>query len=106
MTTDIQNRVLVKIFIGFVLTPDIRLHLNESQAWKQDAIQSTPEERPLMENHYKDADYIGKFLTSQKNSLPELRRIEIELRRALACYCPGIDVENLPTCVFPQVFIT
>jgi hypothetical protein len=104
MGQNVQNQLLVKFFVGCLLTSEIRMHLKESKLWSQASI-APPQERELVETRFQRHDYLGRFLVEKEIPLPELKRIERTLRNSLQTYCPKLDGDRLMFCLFPQIFL-
>lgn len=106
MTTSTTNRVTVKLFAGCLLTSEIRMYLKQSAAWKQAQIVGEFDVREIVETHYQEKDYLGRYLASNNLTIIELHEIESSIRKALTTFCPELASESLKIYVFPQVFIT
>lgn len=102
MNTDITTRVTTKLFAGFLLNSELRMHLNQSKTYKQDKIGSNED---LKEIHYQDKDYFGIYLDKNLIHLPELKSVEATLTKKLEFYCPSFNNEHTTFFVLPQVFI-
>lgn len=96
----------VKLFIGYPITSDIRMHLKQSSAWKQAKIAADLGTRDLQEVHFQDKEYIGKYLKTPEHSLQDLKTIESSIREALIHYCPELSQATLKIYLFPQIFIS
>jgi len=105
MTTTISNKVTVRLFAGCQLTSEIRMYLKQSASWKQAQIGDS-DVRDIVETHYQEKDYLGRYIRKQSLTLKELYEIEGSIRKALTTYCPELSAETLKIYVFPQVFIT
>lgn len=101
-SSETQTALTLKIFVGFTLSSELKMHLNHSIAWKHAQIQK---EQVLEEVHFHHKVYIGSYLDDKPLTLNYIRQIEASLRQKLASYCPFAGVEQLPICIFPQVFI-
>lgn len=106
MNTKVDNRILVKVFIGCRFHAEIKMLLNQSKAWKLATISSQPQTDSLCEVHYQQKDYIGLFLPQEKNTLNELKAYEKLVQDKLKEYCPSLENETLKMTIFPQIFIT
>jgi hypothetical protein len=106
MTLSSERRVTVKLFVGYPLTSDLRMHLKQSIAWKQAKILEDSDVRDLVETHFQDKDYIGKYITQKNLTLPEIKAIESEVRESLLRYCSELAPESLKLYLFPQIFIS
>jgi hypothetical protein len=99
---NLSKGVTVKLFAGFIVTPELRMHLNESSAWKDAQLVHSD---ALMQTHHQGKDYIGLFLSDNQITLLSLKNIESKLRVSLEKYCPVYDLEKANIQIFPQSFI-
>lgn len=106
MNTDIDNRILVKVFIGCRFHAELKMFLNQSKAWKEASLIPDPHANNLCEVHYQQKDYIGLFLPHEKNTLSELKTYEKLVLDKLKEFCPTLESETLKITIFPQIFIT
>lgn len=106
MTASTNQRVTVKLFVGYLMTSDIRMYLKQSSSWKQAKILKEPDLRDLLETHFQDRDYIGKYISHSSLTISELRTMESSIHQSLLNYCPELSQETLKIYVFPQVFIS
>lgn len=100
--SETQSALTLKIFVGFSLTSELKMHLYHSIAWKHAQIQK---EQELEEVHFHHKVFIGAYIDSKPLTINKLRQFETSLKEKLAAYCPSAGVEQLPICIFPQVFI-
>ena len=103
MNTATENRIDVKLFIGCLLTSEIRLYLLQNIAWKQAKID--PSNHPLLEIQHEGKEYLGMYLPSRSASLKELKKIEEETLAAISSFCPQLNQGPVKLYVFPQLFI-
>ncbi|CCB86872.1 MULTISPECIES: hypothetical protein [Parachlamydia] len=106
MSTEIEKRILVKVFVGCRLHAELRLQLNQSHAWKQVKIESKPQDGTLCEVHYQQKDYVGMFLPQETLTLSELKEYERLVQQKFKEYCPSLEEETIKLVVFPQIFIS
>lgn len=106
MESAVEDRVKVKLFIGYLITSEIRMHLNQSNNWKQDNIAPERPTEALSEVHYQNKDYIGRFLTQDYLAMPQFKLVDQEMRRVLQSYCPNLNLDSLLTYTFPQIFVS
>ncbi len=104
MSVNIQNQLLVKLFVGCTLTSEIRMHLNESRLWNQAQV-APRQERDLIETRFQQQEYLGRFLNEKELAIPELKEIEKGVRSSIESYCPKLNSDRLSFCVFPQLFL-
>lgn len=106
MSIEISNRLSIKIFTGCHLNSEMRMHLNQSSAWKLTSIQPNKGPDHLMEVHFEGKDYFGCYCASEQIPLQELKKIETHIIDAIRHYCPSLPSENLKLCIFAQVFVS
>lgn len=99
-----ENTVSVKLFVGFPLTSEIKMHLNRSQAWQQASVLH-PAERDLVEVHHHGQDYVGRFLPQDRVILSEVQDNDMRAKQALQHYCPECNLDGMTLRVLPQVFV-
>lgn len=105
MTSDTESRVQTKLFVGLLLTSEVRMHLNQSNLWKQDQVVRSESGDELQALRYQDKEYVGIMLAQPKLPLRELQGIENHVRIALDRYCPELHTEKMNIFVFPQLFL-
>lgn len=101
--TQIEERITIKLFIGCLLTPEIKLFLEQSKLWQQQRIGKNA---PLTTIHFKNKEYIGTFISQKQPSLAELQKQETTIKTLLAEYCPEFNTDTINTKIFSQVFLT
>ena len=106
MSTPTKDRVLVKIFIGFELTVDIKIQLNQSSEWKQASVVKDETNQNLIEAHYSEHDYLGQYFDFNTLTMKDVTSRAQDIRKRLKEYCPDLDVDALKIHLFPQVFIS
>jgi hypothetical protein len=94
-----------KLFAGFLLNSELKMHLNESPEWKIDKFIPTNLEINLVETRYGEHHYIGLFLPEKQIDLSSLKEYEHKISQQVQLYCPEIDCHHLKFCVFSQLFI-
>lgn len=94
-----------KLFIGFLVTSELRMHLNNSQAWKNAQVTPDHANHELFEVHYAEQDYIGCYLTQEKLTLTTLAELEKQMTEKLTVYCPKLDYSRFKCYIFSQFFI-
>lgn len=94
-----------RLFIGCLITPELRLQLNQSVSWKQAKI-GLPQQDDLVENHYNQKDYIGVFTNGDSISFSELQQTGNRVKESLKSYCPHFSSEKIRILVFSQIFIS
>jgi hypothetical protein len=104
MEKNTNDHIAIKMFLGCLITPEIRMHLHNSPSWKQSsiAISSTH----LKEIHFQEKDYFGHFLAQSQISLNALKESQKELLTHLQQHCPDLCTDSVKMVVFPQVFLS
>ncbi len=102
MSTETEAGVSTKLFVGFLLNSELRMHLNQSKTYKQEKIGSQSD---FIEIHYQDKDYFGHFLDKSLITLKELKKMDSEMRKKLELYCPAFDTDHATFVVLTQVFV-
>lgn len=105
MNQKIENKIKFKIFIGCVISAELRMHLHQSALWKLAKI-GPQDQKKLNETHFNQKDYIGFFLAQDRINLPELKVWESKILEELKAYCPHFPSEKIKVLVFSQVFIS
>ncbi len=104
MDTDIKERVITKLFVGCVLTTEIRIALNHSSAWNQAKILA--DESELKEQRFQGKDYFGIFVHSDQIPIHELRLREAAVRSRLRFYCPALANNHFNVYLLPITLVT
>ena len=104
METSTKKQIQVSLFIGILENSTVRMHLNQSQLWKQAAIERNSE--TPSETHYQGKTYIGFSISSEGILLQDLRSIETKLRFLISNYCPDLPQNEIQVSIFPQILIT
>lgn len=97
--------ITTHIFIGCRLSPDLRIKLNQSLAWKQSRVAPEKGVDPL-EVYHSQRHYLGFFLQEEKPTLGEVRSYPPLIRQAILRYCEEYPVERLKLYLFPQLFVS
>lgn len=90
-----------KIFLGCLLTSELKAHLNKSLAWKKEQPFSL-----LKLIHHQNQDYFGYFLEQSEFSFEDIAHKEAEFYQLLAIYCPKIIAEKVKVLLFTELFLT
>lgn len=91
-----------RIFIGFLMSKELDLHINQSDRWKEDKLEASS---TLSIADWEDKKYIGQFADSLL-TYNELKKIEREARSQLQIYCPKINIDRQPIYIFTQIFLS
>lgn len=103
--SEAAERVQTRLFVGLLLTSEVRMHLNQSEQWKQEQVVRNESGETLQSLRYQDKEYIGSMLTTALLPLEELRTLEDSVRLVLNRYCPELQTDKMKIFVFPQLFL-
>jgi len=100
-----ENKMSVKLFIGFEVTSEMRSQLHRSKAWQQASVLN-PAERDLIEINHHGHSYVGRFLPQDRIILSDVRANDAIAKKALKHYCPDCDLDEMTLRILPQVFVS
>jgi hypothetical protein len=104
MTHSKEAAIATKLFIGYPLTAELRLHLSNSEEWKQSQVMQQNSDT-IQEIHHKEKNYIGIFLKIEKPSLEDLETTKSQLTTRIEGYSSEIDLRKQSIIIFPQIFL-
>lgn len=93
-----------KIFAGYALNSETKMHLAKSFAWKQITILPVDETQNLIEISHEGKNYLGCYL-KKKPTLDEIRKLEGFIAKQMKKYCPDLLTENFNVSIFAQIFL-
>lgn len=94
--------IQTKIFLGFVLNKEMKIHLNQNSKWKENKLIG---KLLLTETHWQEKEYIGIFIPSLL-SYTQLKEKEKEVKVQLQFYCPKLNLDKHSIYLFPQLFLS
>lgn len=97
--------ISTKLFIGCHISPDLRIKLNQSLAWKQSRLDAPSGLEPI-ELRHDNKDYLGFFISDNSTDLNALRHSGDQIRSAITRYCDGYPTDKINLFLFPQVFVS
>jgi hypothetical protein len=100
------ENIQIKIFIGTLLSHEIKRFLNQSSTWKEAKIVGQNLQSEWRELHFQNKDYFGKYIPESHISLPDLRTIENELKELIMKHYEDLPVDKIKVVIFPQMFVT
>ena len=101
-----QSPLLVKLFIGFPLTTEIKMHLSQSESWKQEQAIASSETTSLQTIWYKEKEFIGIFFEQSSPSIKEVKSLEQQIIKLLSSHSSELNVGNFSRVIFPQIFLS
>lgn len=105
MDTSLSDKISAKLFVGCTLTPEVRMHLNMSESWKQAHTTDRSANR-LQELRYKDKDYLGRLFDDSELSRDDLVAHASGVSNEIAQHCEELPTSSICVKVFPQVFLS
>lgn len=105
-TPSSSENISSKIFLGFQITPELRLHLNGSDSWKRQKTLSSQANDSLKEVHHNDKEFIGRFLAKENPALEDLQQEMKSVHSELVLHCEELCTSSLTSAVFPQIFLS
>lgn len=103
MSIATSEKVKVKLFVGCLVAPDIRMALHQSSAWKHAKI--TPQGE-LTEQRFQSKDYLGILIDSDQTEVTDIVQAEATIRERLNHYCPGLVSTHFHIYLLPIVLVT
>lgn len=107
MTSELQERITVKMFVGCLLTSDLQFILNQSHSWKEWLITQKSTDAPLLEEiRFKNKGYLGCYCDDENIAIAQIEILHEYIREKFSEFCPTADTSSLKIYVFSQVFIS
>lgn len=107
MTSDLQKRMKVKLFVGCLLTSDLGYHLEKSHFWKELSLAQIHTHSPqLQQVRFKSKSYFGSYCKEESQTIPQLESLRMYIEEKFAECCPSAAMSRLKTYIFPQLFIS
>lgn len=105
--TTLDSRVTVRIFIGCLVTPELKMHLAHSLLWKEASFMKSYSQEALVETHFQNKSYVGIYASDSQITLIHVMNFQQKIRALLFDYCPKLaGIEKLSLFVFPQIFVS
>ena len=99
-----NNTTSKKVFAGFLLSSELKMHLNSSTEWKSLVV--TPENTQEFQIiQYDDKKFVGHYLPEEKLTLNEIKAYELQMTKKLLSYCPKLVDTHLKFSLLSQLFI-
>ncbi|MBA3603197.1 MAG: hypothetical protein H0W50_06060 [Parachlamydiaceae bacterium] len=104
MDKSTSSKATTKLFAGFFLSSELKMHLNSSHEWK--SLTVTPvDSQEFREIHYDNKKYVGHYLPEEKLTLAEIKAYELQMTQKLLTYCPKLTSTHLKFSLLAQLFI-
>lgn len=101
----VKNQLALRIFTGFLINPELRMHLQQSKLWKEAKLFHHLT-ASLVEVRFEEKDYIGRYLPLPEISIQEIKSLEDEIKKEIQALCPMLKVDKLHLRFFSQPFIS
>lgn len=98
-----HHQMTAKLFFGFAITSEVKMHLAGSHAWK--SALAAPEDGDLVEVRYQDRHYVGVYCMKKSIQTKELKKVQEDIEDKLGIYCPNLPSSAYKFAVFLQLFI-
>lgn len=101
-----EKGITFKLFAGFTVNSELRMHVKMSKKWKEHEIvqKKTPDDLQLV--HFNEKDYLGYYLEPSIISMQDLSSLEKKIRSAFEDFFPKYQSDSLSLCFFAQAFIS
>lgn len=96
---------MIKLFLGFQLSTELSIHLNQSHLWKEISVVRLAKADDLIEITHEGTYYIGVYLPFSQTNLKEVQTFEKMIQDKLQLYCPNYKLQRSKILLFPQVLI-
>lgn len=100
-----RDKVFAKLFIGVLITSEVKMHLNQSSAWQNAQVINDSEAGELVAVRFHDNDYLGCYAKVDKLAFSELKSYEKHVFDKLQSYCPDLQLKTHIVYFFSQIFI-
>lgn len=97
--------VTAKLFLGMLLTPDIKNALAHNHDWQAGAFLGSEEGRKLIVVHYQNREYLGVHI-DHSITLNELKIHLLFCIDQYKHYFPALSSESFKPTIFSQIFIS
>lgn len=100
-----EQGISLKLFFGMLLTPDIKIKLQQSREWLGEAIGSNHSADKMIIVHYRNKEYLGIYI-EWPVKVAELKTALMNCKKKLQDYLPDVHVDIFRPTIFPQLFIS
>lgn len=101
----VKEGIAFKLFVGFLVTSELRMHLKLSEKWKEHVIvqKYAPEDLQLV--HFEEKDYFGYYQDPAYLQIRDVEKVELKIRDSLMELVPKYQPDSLMLYLFVQSFI-
>src|SRR5689334_17558707 len=101
---EVKEKLIVKIFIGFVVTAALKNELGNSKLWKKALI--SKESGELEEISFQDEKYIGLYALTSDLTLKQIETESEKISLRLKDFCPQNELDPQSVMVLSQIFLS
>jgi hypothetical protein len=105
MGADLANAVTAKLFLGVLISSELRMHLDASQLWANAQAAATAHSDELRAVRYEDHEYIGCYASAERIALPALQDYKLHIAKQLQRYCPDFNGGRCDVHIFTHLLI-
>lgn len=102
----VEKGITYKLFAGFLVSSELRMHLRNSSQWKEHQIVQDEMLENLKIAPFEGKDYLGYYIEPSYIKVNELEKIEEKIREALQKLLPKYSPNSLTLYLFAQAFIS
>ena len=96
---------MIKLFLGFQLSTELSIHLNQSKIWKEVSVIHLSNPDDLIEVTRDGNRYVGLYLPQASMPISEIQHFEKIIQNKLHFYCPDYQLQKAKILLFSQVLI-
>ena len=97
--------ITTKLFVGLLLTHELKLELNRSKKWKESITEAHSLIKTPMIVSHKQKEYFGIYV-EQTITTKELRADILTYTNSFKTFLPETPIDHLKFVIFPQLFIS
>jgi len=101
-----NSRVVIKFFLGYPISTDVKWQLNHSKAWKQASLIKNQENNRLIIKRYSDLEYVGHYMEKKTLTIAEIKKKSCSIAALIAQFLPEFNPGIDEMIVFPEVFVS
>lgn len=98
-----DSKIKAKLFLGFLLKPDLKDQLEKNGEWRNQKLDS--QNLKMIELFEKKQTYLGRFIDQETVSLRTLQQTEKELQQILLKFLPECSLNELHFEIFSKIFV-
>lgn len=100
------SKQTVKIFIGLLLSPDLKWRLQKTSSWKEAQIDWQSQTTGFKNISFQGDEYLGFYLENELITIPELKEYELKIKNKIKQLYPEFDTNSCNISLFSQLFVS